>query len=514
MAEIKLYGNTVNGDGKYIVSPFDIAAPKSDGITSYVEDDKAANKNIVAYINSQVAKINTSIGSVKTGIASATFKPLTSAPVLKSDSSVSSYISLAVLGKDGSKAEGGFSITLPSANKIVTTASSYTNLVSVVNKLGTSYNTLNSTVATINGTGPDSFRQGDVDTLESAKAYTNEKVSNLGDVYSIKGTKKVAEIKALSYVKKGSVYNVSEAFAIDGKPYPEYTNIVFIEDPQTDKVTWDSAKGFSSTQVDALGGVVNLKPYALIDHTVNKVEVANYDDTFSDTGANTTLGSVNVTTGSTVTTYPIAACLPTTLSKVSNPKLITEANKLKLYGLTNLSGTTVTPLSYKSVSAGITQIAADASNSQQLGISVVGELGSTYESPKISLNKASTVSFGVVKIGEGLNSTYGTISVPKNTFHTTPYLSISSVTNDTHGNDFTLDIFCQTGTIQPSVIPLQKVDESTLGIKIDTISDGYLKLKQQGIGNRWLGIDETKLVSKINSIEGRITALETLLSLA
>ena len=517
MAEIKLYGNTVNGDGKYIVSPFDIAAPKSDGKTSYVADDKAADKNIVSYINSKVASINTSIGAVKTGISAATFSPLTTAPVLKSDSSVSSYIGLAVLGKDNSEAKGGFTITLPSANNIVQTASSYTNLVSVVGKLGTSYTKLNSTVATINGTSTGSFRQGDADTLKSAKAYINEKVSNLGDVYSIRGTKTVADVKTLTKVPKGYVYNISEPFKIGGKKYPEYTNIVFIKDPQTDIVTWDSSKGFDGTQVDALGGVVNLEPYALKANTVKTVTVKNLDIALADSGAQTTIANVIVIRENNITDAPakITAKLPATLAKVSSPKLETFAYNFKLTGLTDLYDNTVIPLSYQSVSVNITCEPGNAFDSQKLSITVGGELGSTSTPTEMSLTKSSETAYGVVKIGDGINVTDGVVSAKLNTFTNTPYVSITTTTpNSTNGTNFTFDIFCNTRIPDGSIIPLQKCDPTTLGIKINNESSKYIKLGKPVYANCDLYIDETKLDSTLTLITDRITALETLLSLA
>lgn len=498
MAEIKLYGNTVNGDGKYIVSPFDIAAPKSDGKSSYVEDNKAANKNIVSYINSQVANINTSIGAVKTGIQSVSATAITVTPGTTVNSTIT------VTGKDGSSAYGMLNVSIVNIDNILENSTSYTNTKNAIE--------------TINGNSnkPGSFREGDKNTLEAAKTYTTNAVNGaLGSVYKIQGTKTVAEVKALTKIPKGYVYNISEPFKIGGKKYPEYTNLVFIKDLQTAAVTWDSSKGFDSTQVDALGGVVDLEPYSLIEHTVSEVLVTNSAATFLDTGNYTTLANVFVKRGDTSTNYPVTAKLPTTLAKVNNPKLTTEANKLKLTGLTDLSGNTVTPLSYKSVIGDFTTKPGNESDSQQLKLALTGELGSTYTSPNISLTKASSTAYGVVKIGDGFNNNGGYISIPKNTFNVNGTLNISYTTNSTGGKDFTLKVNCNTeAPASSNIIPIQECgDKPTLGIKINEDSE-YVKLTQVDTANITLGIDVSGLDSTLTLIKDRITALETLLLLA
>lgn len=513
MAEIKLYGNTVNGDGKYVLSPFDIAAPKSDGKSSYVEDDKDPSKNIVSYINSKVSSINTSIVNVKTGVSSATFTPLTIAPALKSDSSVSSQINLAVLAKDGSTAKGGFTITLPSANKIVTTASSYTNLVSVVKQLDTSYNALKNTVSTINAaSGVGSFRQGDADTLATAKKYADDKISYLGKVYRVQGTKSLAEIKAITSFSEGDVYNISEAFKIDGKPYSEYTNIVFLKDLEV--ITWDETNGFDGSEVDGLGGVQDLSGYSLKEDTITTIIVNDSNEALSDTGSETRIAKLVFQKYNNITQAPvyITAKLPTTLAKINSPKLETQNNTIKLTGLGDLSGITVLPLSYESVTSSIISTSGSETYPQNFSIKVTGELGSVSTSIPISLTKSSKTAYGVVKIGNGLNVTDGAVSAQMNTFTNTPYVSITTTTpNITNGTDFVFDIVCNTATPGSSIIPLQKVDSTTLGIKFSIANNTYIKLKQSNLS---LGIDETNLTNKITSIETRITALETLLSLA
>lgn len=506
MAEIKLYGNAVNGDGKYIISPFDIAAPKADGKTAYTEDDKADDKNIVSYINSKVASLTSGIGAVKTGIAEVTFYPstvnLTPGMTVKTD--------LTILAKDSSKAADELSITMPSADTIVTGASSYTNLVNEFKKLQTSYSTLNTTVGTINGAS-SGYRKGDTDTLKAAKKYADDKVNNLGDVYHIEGTKSLTEAKALSNVKKGSVYNISEAFTIDGKQYPEYTNLLFIADTPT--VTWDSNKGFVGTQVDALGGVQDLSAYSLKANTVSTIIFNDNNNALSDTGAATTITTIDIYhgAGSVQTLIPVTAKLPTTLVKVNEAKLTAYLNELKISGMNNLSGTTVTPLTYANTVISVTTVTPSSTETQKFTFSVTGELGTTGIAGPIPLSKASDSRYGVVKIGRGINVSNGVITARENTFSTTPYMSMTSSPNATDGTKFIFDINCNTETPGTSIIPLQKCDASTLGIKYNLNKSTYVKVWANGLD---MAFDDSELSTKIAGIESRITALETLLSLA
>ena len=506
MAEIKLYGNAVNGDGKYIISPFDIAAPKADGKTAYTEDDKAADKNIVSYINSKVASMTSEIGAVKPGIQSASFVE----PTLSPNVGGSATTELTIIAKNGSTAKPKLTIGLPSADAIVREASSYTNLVAKFKELQNSYSTLNTTVTDINGSS-SGYRKGDTDTLKAAKKYADDKVNNLGDVYHIEGTKSLTEAKALTNVKKGSVYNISEAFTIDGKQYPEYTNLLFIVDTAT--VTWDSDKGFDGTQVDALGGVQDLSNYSLKANSVETIVVNDADNALSDTGAATTITTIGAgkEDGTTQAPISVTAKLPTTLVKANSAKITAASNKLSISGLTNLSGTAVTPLSYANTKVSVVTTAPSATQTQGFTVSVTGELGTTATSVSTSLITADSTKFGVVKIGKGINVANGEITAQENTFTTTPYVSITSSINSTNGTDFVFDINCNTGTPTPLIIPLQKCDSTTLGIKYNLTKSTYVKVSANGLD---MAFDDSKLSDKITGIESRISVLETLLSLA
>lgn len=82
----------------------------------------------------------------------------------------------------------------------------------------------------------------------------NDKISALGSVYRIKGSKtNISEVLALTDAKVGDVWNVTSAFTFEGKPYPANTNIVCI--------TATSTSDHDENNWDPLGGTVNLSTY-------------------------------------------------------------------------------------------------------------------------------------------------------------------------------------------------------------------------------------------------------------
>ena len=93
----------------------------------------------------------------------------------------------------------------------------------------------------------------------------NDKISALGSVYRIKGTKaNFSEVLALTDAKVGDAWNVTNAFTFGGKPYPANTNVVCLVATSTsdhDENNWDP-----------IGGTVDLSPYA------KKTEVEESDN--------------------------------------------------------------------------------------------------------------------------------------------------------------------------------------------------------------------------------------------
>lgn len=99
-------------------------------------------------------------------------------------------------------------------------------------------------------------------TSEASKALSaaqgkalNDKISNLGSVYRVKGTKtNLSDVLALTDARVGDVWNVTNAFTLGGKPYPANTNVVCI--------TATSTSDHDENNWDPIGGTVDLSPYA------------------------------------------------------------------------------------------------------------------------------------------------------------------------------------------------------------------------------------------------------------
>lgn len=91
----------------------------------------------------------------------------------------------------------------------------------------------------------------------SAKAgkALNDRISGLGNVYRVKGTKSTIEgvYNISADAKLGDVWNITSAFTIGGKPYPANTNVVCIAE-------W-STSTTPQNNWDPLGGTVDLSTY-------------------------------------------------------------------------------------------------------------------------------------------------------------------------------------------------------------------------------------------------------------
>lgn len=82
----------------------------------------------------------------------------------------------------------------------------------------------------------------------------NDKISALGSVYRIKGSKtNISEVLALTGAKVGDAWNVTNAFTFGGKPYPANTNVVCI--------TATSTSDHDENNWDPIGGTVDLSTY-------------------------------------------------------------------------------------------------------------------------------------------------------------------------------------------------------------------------------------------------------------
>lgn len=92
----------------------------------------------------------------------------------------------------------------------------------------------------------------------------NDKISALGSVYRVKGGKtNISEVLALTDAKVGDVWNVINAFTLNGNPFPASTNVVC--------VTATSPSNHGEGNWDPIGGTVNLSAYIPKSDIVNAV---------------------------------------------------------------------------------------------------------------------------------------------------------------------------------------------------------------------------------------------------
>lgn len=115
---------------------------------------------------------------------------------------------------------------------------------------------------------------------EIAKA---EAATAAGSTYRVKGTKaSIDEVLAVESAIVGDTYNVTAEFTLNSKKYPAGTNVVFIGDG-TPEGTGNSPA--DQTQWDALGGTVDLAPYATKSYVDGELaKKANADAVVSSFG--------------------------------------------------------------------------------------------------------------------------------------------------------------------------------------------------------------------------------------
>ena len=97
----------------------------------------------------------------------------------------------------------------------------------------------------------------------------NDRISGLGNVYRVKGTKRtIEEVYDISTdAKLGDVWNITSAFTIGGKPYPANTNVVCIAE-------W-STSTTPQNNWDPLGGTVNLSTYVSKSDIVDNLSTSD-----------------------------------------------------------------------------------------------------------------------------------------------------------------------------------------------------------------------------------------------
>lgn len=180
------------------------------------------------------------------------------------------------------------------------------------------------------------------------KTYIDNKIKEVqgsigsvaGSVYRPKGSLTVANFKALTSAAVGDVYNITEQFTLSGRTYPAYTNVACVK-------AFSSAVTPDDSYWDALGGTVDLSPYAKTADVNTKVDTINksISDNVSSlttkiSTAQSTANTANDTANANKTSI---SGLTTRVSTLEGSDHVNKINTVKV------NGTALTPDGNKAV---------------------------------------------------------------------------------------------------------------------------------------------------------------------
>lgn len=165
-----------------------------------------------------------------------------------------------------------------------------------------------------------------------------------GSVYRPKGSLTVANFKALTSAAVGDVYNITEQFTLSGRTYPAYTNVACVK-------AFSAAVTPDDSYWDALGGTVDLSPYAKTADVNTKVDTINksISDNVSSlttkiSTAQSTANTANDTANANKTNI---SGLTTRVSTLEGSDHVNKINTVKV------NGTALTPDGNKAVNIDI-----------------------------------------------------------------------------------------------------------------------------------------------------------------
>lgn len=201
-----------------------------------------------------------------------------------------------------------------------------------------------------------------------------------GSVYRPKGSLTVANFKALTSAAVGDVYNITEQFTLSGRTYPAYTNVACVK-------AFSSAVTPNDSYWDALGGTVDLSPYAKTADVNTKVDTINksISDNVSSlttkiSTAQSTANTANDTANANKTNI---SGLTTRVGSLESSDHVNKINTVKV------NGTALTPDGNKAVNITIDKYTLPTASDTVLGGVKVGAVDdatiSSYHGAKTTL---------------------------------------------------------------------------------------------------------------------------------
>ena len=203
------------------------------------------------------------------------------------------------------------------------------------------------------------------------KTYIDNKIKEVqgnigsvaGSVYRPKGSLTVANFKALTSAAVGDVYNITDQFTLSELTYPAYTNVACVK-------AFSAAVTPDDSYWDALGGTVDLSPYAKTDDVNTKVDTINksISDNVSSlttkiSTAQSTANTANDTANANKTSI---SGLTTRVTTLEGSDHVNKINTVKV------NGTALTPDGNKAVNITIDKYTLPTASATVLGGVKVG----------------------------------------------------------------------------------------------------------------------------------------------
>lgn len=222
----------------------------------------------------------------------------------------------------------------------------------------------------------------------NVKTYIDNKIKEVqgsissvaGSVYRPKGSLTVAKFKALTSAAVGDVYNITEQFTLSGRTYPAYTNVACVK-------AFSAAVTPDDSYWDALGGTVDLSPYAKTADVNTKVDTINksISDNVSalETKISTAQNTANTANTTANTNKTNISGLTTRVSTLEGSDHVNKINTVKV------NGTALTPDGNKAVNITIDKYTLPTASDTVLGGVKVGAVDdatiSSYQGAKTTL---------------------------------------------------------------------------------------------------------------------------------